>query len=158
MRTEYKVNKPFGCAKVGDIFKLDMDEMEYVMENTKSTKKGTNSRYMSINIEYVDALVNNGCLTPSGYEFLIEDNEDNEDNKEKEVKLPSVAELKLMALEAFLEDCAKKYQSNLNKIEADYEQGKVQPCVKVESETVNYNLLKFIKAVKQILDVDKVNE
>jgi hypothetical protein len=47
---------------------------------------------------------------------------------------------------------------NIQKVNEDYNNGKIQPCVKVESETVNYNLLKFIKAVKQILDVDKTNE
>lgn len=160
MRTEYKVIKPFGCAKTGDIFKLDIDlfnednTVEYSMEDTKVSKKGTNSRYMSINGDYVDALVKGGNLQPWGAEVSIEECDEDEDSCE----LPTTSELKLMALEAFLDDCAGKYQDNLNKIQSDYKEGKVQPCVKVESETVNYNLLKFIKAVKQILDVDKTNE
>ena len=49
MRTEYKVIKPFGCAKIGDIFNFDSDDREFVMEDTRTTKKGTNSRFMSIN-------------------------------------------------------------------------------------------------------------
>lgn len=160
MRTEYKVIKPFGCAKAGDIFRLNIDsyndeEVEYEMEDTKVTKKGTNSRYMSINGNYVESLVKGGNLQPWGAELTIEDSDE---KKEAIENLPSTADLKLMALEAFLEDCANRYQNNLNKIQEDYENGKVQPCVKVESETVNYNLLKFIKAVKQILDVDKKNE
>ena len=155
MRTEYKVIKPFGCAKVGDIFRLDVDSFdgneeyaEYEMEDTKTTKKGTNSRYMSINMNYIDSLVKGGNLQPWGAEVTIEDSEDEEN-------IPSTAELKLIALEAFLDDCTKKYEDNIAKIQSDYEEGKVQTCVKVECETVNCNLLKFIKAVKQILDVDK---
>lgn len=57
MNVAYKVIKPFGCAKIGDIFNFDSDDKEFVMEDTKTTKKGTNSRFMSINEEYVDALV-----------------------------------------------------------------------------------------------------
>ena len=45
MRTEYKVVKPFGCAKRDDIFKTE-DGIEYVMESTKGNDKYTNSRYM----------------------------------------------------------------------------------------------------------------
>lgn len=165
MRTEYKVVKPFGCAKAGDIFKLAIDTFdgieenaEYEMEDTKTTKKGTNSRYMSINMNYIDALVKGGNLKPWGADFIIEEDTDEDEVKEQIENLPSTAELKLMALEAFLDDCANNYQRNLNKIQEDYQEGKVQPCVKVESETVNYNLIKFIKAVKQILDVDKAND
>ena len=39
MRTEYKVIKPFGCAKIGDIFNFDSDDREFVMEDTRTTKK-----------------------------------------------------------------------------------------------------------------------
>ena len=38
MRTEYKVVKPFGCAKRDDIFKTE-DGIEYVMESTNSNDK-----------------------------------------------------------------------------------------------------------------------
>ena len=143
MRTEYKVVKPFGCAKRDDIFKTE-DGIEYVMESTK----GNDSRYMMITANYVLELVNGGNLKEWGEEIKDETNTEEE-------YIPSNAELKLIALEAFLDDCAKKYQDNIQKVNEDY---KIQPCVKVESETVNYNLLKFIKAVKQILDVDKTNE
>lgn len=104
MNVAYKVIKPFGCAKIGDIFNFDSDDKEFVMEDTKTTKKGTNSRFMSINEEYVDALVKGG---------------------------------------------------NLDKVRKDFEEGKIQPCLKLESETVNQNLLKLINAIQQILDVDK---
>lgn len=150
MRTEYKVVKPFGCAKRDDIFKTE-DGIEYVMESTNSNDKYTNSRYMMITANYVLELLNGGNLKEWGEEIEDETNTDEE-------YIPSDAELKLIALEAFLDDCTKKYQDNIQKVNEDYKNGKIQPCVKVESETVNYNLLKFIKAVKQILDVDKTNE
>lgn len=162
MRTEYKVIKPFGCAKKGDIFELDYSiynadgDISYEIYVTESSEKGNSSRYMSINKEYVEALVKGGNLKEWGKELTDEDTA--EEDKDQVDNIPSVAELKLMALEAFLDDCANKYQKNLNKVQEDYNAGKVQPCVKVESETVNYNLIKFIKAVKQILDVDKAND
>jgi hypothetical protein len=145
MRTEYKVIKPFGCAKIGDIFNFDSDDREFVMEDTKTTKKGTNSRFMSINEEYVDALVKGGNLEPYGSEVT----------EQEEETLPTIAELKLIALEAFINDCKTKYESNLDKVRKDFEEGKIQPCLKLESETVNQNLLKLINAIQQILDVDK---
>lgn len=145
MRTEYKVIKPFGCAKIGDIFNFDSDDREFVMEDTRTTKKGTNSRFMSINKEYVDALVKGGNLEPYGSEIT----------ETEEETLPTIAELKLIALEAFINDCKTKYESNLDKVRKDFEEGKIQPCLKLESETVNQNLLKLINSIQQILDVDK---
>lgn len=145
MRTEYKVIKPFGCAKIGDIFNFDSDDREFVMEDTRTTKKGTNSRFMSINEEYVDTLVKGGNLEPYGSEIT----------ETEEETLPTIAELKLIALEAFINDCKTKYESNLDKVRKDFEEGKIQPCLKLESETVNQNLLKLINSIQQILDVDK---
>lgn len=145
MRTEYKVIKPFGCAKIGDIFNFDSDDREFVMEDTRTTKKGTNSCFMSINEEYVDALVKGGNLEPYGSEIT----------ETEEETLPTIAELKLIALEAFINDCKTKYESNLDKVRKDFEEGKIQPCLKLESETVNQNLLKLINSIQQILDVDK---
>lgn len=115
------------------------------MEDTKTTKKSTNSRFMSINEEYVDALVKGGNLEPYGSEVT----------EQEEETLPTIAELKLIALEAFINDCKTKYESNLDKVRKDFEEGKIQPCLKLESETVNQNLLKLINAIQQILDVDK---
>lgn len=145
MNVAYKVIKPFGCAKIGDIFNFDSDDKEFVMEDTKTTKKGTNSRFMSINEEYVDTLVKGGNLEPYGSEVT----------EQEEEMLPTIAELKLIALEAFINDCKTKYESNLDKVRKDFEEGKIQPCLKLESETVNQNLLKLINAIQQILDVDK---
>ena len=99
MNVAYKVIKPFGCAKIGDIFNFDSDDREFVMEDTKTTKKGTNSRFMSINEEYVDALVKGGNLEPYGSEVA----------EVEEETLPTIAELKLIALEAFINDCKTKY-------------------------------------------------
>lgn len=145
MNDAYKVIKPFGCAKIGDIFNFDSDDREFVMEDTRTTKKGTNSRFMSINEEYADALVKGGNLEPYGSEIT----------ETEEETLPTIAELKLIALEAFINDCKTKYESNLDKVRKDFEEGKIQPCLKLESETVNQNLLKLINAIQQILDVDK---
>ena len=75
--------------------------------------------------------------------------------EQEEETLPTIAELKLIALEAFINDCKTKYESNLDKVRKDFEEGKIQPCLKLESETVNQNLLKLINAIQQILDVDK---
>lgn len=145
MNDAYKVIKPFGCAKIGDIFNFDSDDREFVMEDTRTTKKGTNSRFMPINEEYVDALVKGGNLEPYGSEIT----------ETEEETLPTIAELKLIALEAFINDCKTKYESNLDKVRKDFEEGKIQPCLKLESETVNQNLLKLINSIQQILDVDK---
>lgn len=145
MNVAYKVIKPFGCAKIGDIFNFDSDDREFVMEDTRTTKKGTNSRFMSINEEYVDVLVKGGNLEPYGSEIT----------ETEEETLPTIAELKLIALEAFINDCKTKYESNLDKVRKDFEEGKIQPCLKLESETVNQNLLKLINSIQQILDVDK---
>ena len=77
MRTEYKVVKPFGCAKRDDIFKTE-DGIEYVMESTKGNDKYTNSRYMMITANYVLELLNGGNLKEWGEEIKDETNTEEE--------------------------------------------------------------------------------
>ena len=77
MRTEYKVVKPFGCAKRDDIFKTE-DGIEYVMESTKGNDKYTNSRYMMITANYVLELLNGCNLKEWGEEKEDETNPDEE--------------------------------------------------------------------------------
>lgn len=52
----------------------------------------------------------------------------------------------------FLEEKIKEYKQNLKENQEKFEKGELQPCVKVESETVLYNLIKFANNVKARLE------
>ena len=52
----------------------------------------------------------------------------------------------------FLEEKIKEYKQNLKENQEKFEKGELQPCVKVESETVLYNLIKFADNVKARLE------
>lgn len=52
----------------------------------------------------------------------------------------------------FLEEKIEEYKQNLKENQEKFEKGELQPCVKVESETVLYNLIKFANNVKARLE------
>lgn len=52
----------------------------------------------------------------------------------------------------FLEEKIKEYKQNLKENQEKFEKGELQPCIKVESETVLYNLIKFADNVKARLE------
>lgn len=52
----------------------------------------------------------------------------------------------------FLKEKIKEYKQNLKENQEKFEKGKLQSCVKVESETVLHNLIKFADNVKARLE------
>lgn len=50
-----------------------------------------------------------------------------------------------------IDDLLKKYESNLKETNEKANKGEIQPCVKLEAETVYYNLNKVLNKIKDTL-------
>lgn len=125
---EYKVIKSFGIAKKGDIFKYNVDTNTFEMIDENN---GFN-RYMAIDCNTLEIYEKNGNVIElkhsNGY-------------LEKTIK---------ETIE-FIDSLLEQYDSDLNETIRKFNNGEVQPCVKLEAETVYYNLTKVLKEIKSKL-------
>lgn len=132
---EYKVIKEFGCAKVNDIFSYREDVDAYWM----SAEEDNSSRSMMLSVNYVNGLAEDGFL-----EELKEAKELNE------VDMQSI--MKIEAIKCLIEDLKKKYETRNKRVQSKYDAGKMQTCVKVEHDTVHFNLMKLLNQFEKIVN------
>lgn len=134
----YKVIKPFNNAIKGDIFFCDpdYDETVYQLERNEVIDNIQSSVYMEISKDIIDEFVKEG--------YLIECNEEDTDVAEDN-SLNIVLE--------YVESLINQYSQDYNNMLKSFEDGDIQPCVKVEAETVYYNLNKVLNSIK-----DKIYE
>lgn len=132
---EYKVIKEFGCAKVNDIFSYREDVAAYWM----SAEEDNSSRSMMLSVNYVNSLAEDGFL-----EELKEEKELNE------VDMQSI--MKIEAIKCLIEDLKKKYEARNKRVQSKYDAGKMQTCVKVEHDTVHFNLMKLLNQFEKIVN------
>lgn len=148
----YKVIKEFGNAKKGDIFQEVIDEdvfmnpcPVYVMERTEGEDNISDSREhymkswisMELSKEMVDTYVKSGFL-------LAEDTKENKTQVSDKDKLTDVS--------VYINMLIDTYTNDYNNLLKDFEDGNVQPCVKVEAETVYHNLIKVLNSIKAKID------
>ena len=129
---EYKVIKEFGCAKVNDAFTYREDVAAYWM----SAEEENSSRSMMLSVNYVNSLAEDGFL---------------EEIKEENIA-DTQAIMKLEAIRCLIEVLKKKYEARNKKVQSKYDAGKMMTCVKVEHDTVNYNLMKLLNQFEKIVN------
>lgn len=122
---EYKFNKDFGFFKANDVLTWDEDLNSFTMD----VKEENSFRSAMIDVHTVEDMYNKGILS-AGIEP--------EDNK-----INNAVEL----IDSLLEQYDKDYEDVMQK----YKDGNIQPCVKVEAETVYYNLNKVLNKIKDTL-------
>ena len=134
----YKVIKPFNNAIKGDIFYCDpeYDENVYQLERNEVKDNIQSTVYMEISKDIIDEFVKQG--------YLVECNEE-DTNDEEDNSLNIVLE--------YVESLIDQYSQDYNNMLKSFEEGDIQPCVKVEAETVYYNLNKVLNSIK-----DKIHE
>lgn len=134
----YKVIKPFNNAIKGDIFYCDpeYDENVYQLERNEVKDNIQSTVYMEISKDIIDEFVKQG--------YLVECNEE-DTNAEEDNSLNIVLE--------YVESLINQYSQDYNNMLKSFEEGDIQPCVKVEAETVYYNLNKVLNSIK-----DKIYE
>ena len=132
---EYKVIKEFGCAQKGDIFtENENGDFELVVENLCDDMHCV--RAMCISADIADTLVSS--------EHLLENDEETQTICECEDKLNRLLE--------FVEEKLVQYENDHQALVDQYNDGFVPQCVKVEADTVYFNLNKVLTAIKNIIN------
>lgn len=133
----YKVIKPFNNAVKGDTFFCDpeYDENIYQLERNEYQNGLQSTVYIEMTKDILDEFVKQG--------YLIECNEEDTDTEDSQ----------LSKVLDYVESLINQYTEDYNNMLKSFEDGDIQPCVKVEAETVYYNLNKVLKAIK-----DKIHE
>lgn len=133
----FKVIKAFAEAKKGDIFE-ETSEGIFTMERVDVDKNGTGYKSwvsMELTEQIIESLVKDGYLldmTPEKSEGNI---------------------TKIKEVEDYIDALISTYTTDYTNLREAYENGDVQPCVKVEAETVYHNLIKVLNNIK-----NKINE
>lgn len=136
----FKVIKSFGTAKKGDLFVREHNDPIFHMERVDEHKDGKSKAYIAM--EMTEDIVNE--LVKNGYMIEILDTVDSS----AENSVDKIEELK-----NYIANLISTYEASHKEMLESFENGDVQPCVKVEAETVYFNLLKVLHAIQ-----DKINE
>lgn len=122
---KYKVVKEFGSAKKGDL--LEEDETGLV---SFYIEEGNMTRSMSLDYDTAD------YMCEEEYLLAIED-------RSAQDKVSDTLEL----IDSLLNQYDKDAKDTMEKAD----RGEVQPCVRVEAETVYYNLNKVLNKIRESL-------
>lgn len=122
---EYTFKKDFGFFKANDVLTWDEDIDAFTMD----VKDGNSFRSAMIDERTVEDLRLEGLL-------VANDEPEND-------KINTTVE--------FIDSLLKQYENDYEEVMQKYKEGKIQPCVKVEAETVYFNLTKVLNKVREEL-------
>lgn len=122
---EYTFKKDFGFFKANDVLTWNEDIDAFTMD----VKDGNSFRSAMIDERTVEDLRLEG--------LLVANNEPEND------KINTTVE--------FIDSLLKQYEDDYEEVMQKYKEGKIQPCVKVEAETVYFNLTKVLNKVREEL-------
>lgn len=128
----YKVIKEFGCAQKGDVLH-ENEEGLFELNVECDCSDCYSSRSICISSDIADTLATAGYLE----EF------------EEEVICPIA---KLNEISNFVETKIEQYTSDHEALTEQYNEGDVPQCVKVEADTVYFNLIKVLNKIKDIIN------
>ena len=129
----YKVIKEFGCAQKGDVLR-ENEEGLFELNVECDCSDCYSSRSICISSDVADTLATAGYL-----------------EKIKEI-IVSIAEDKLSEVLNFIEEKIEQYTADHEALTAQYNEGDVPQCVKVEADTVYFNLIKVLNKIKDIIN------
>lgn len=121
---EYTFKKDFGFFKANDVLTWDEDLNAFTMD----VKEDNSFRSAMIDANTAEDLYEEGILT------MVEPKND-----------------KINATVGFIDSLLKQYEDDYEEVMQKYKEGKIQPCVKVEAETVYFNLTKVLNKVREEL-------
>lgn len=129
----YKVIKEFGCAQKGDVLH-ENEEGLFELNVECDCSDCYSSRSICISSDIADTLATAGYL------------------EEFEEMIVSIAEDKLSEVLNFVEEKIEQYTADHEALTAQYNEGDVPQCVKVEADTVYFNLIKVLNKIKDIIN------
>jgi hypothetical protein len=122
---EYTFKKDFGFFKANDVLTWNEDIDAFTMD----VEEGNSFRSAMIDERTVEDLRLEGLLVAN--------------TEPKNDKINTTIE--------FIDSLLKQYEDDYKEVTQKYKEGKVQPCVKVEAETVYFNLTKVLNKIKEEL-------
>lgn len=122
---EYTFKKDFGFFKANDVLTWNEDVDAFTMD----VEEGNSFRSAMIDERTVEDLRSEGLLVAN--------------TEPKNDKINTTIE--------FIDSLLKQYEDDYKEVTQKYKEGKVQPCVKVEAETVYFNLTKVLNKIKEEL-------
>lgn len=128
---QYKVIKEFGCAQKGDVLK-ENEEGLFELSVECDCADMYCSRSICISADIASTLVS--------AEFL----EEFEEVEEEDARIVKVLE--------FCDEKIEQYTADHEALIAQYNEGEVPQCVKVEADTVYFNLIKVLNKIKDIIN------
>lgn len=130
----YKVIKEFGCAQKGDVLH-ENEEGLFELSVECDCNDCYCSRSICISSDIADTLALAGYLE----EF------------EWQEEVVSECEMKLAKVADFIDEKIEQYAADHEALTAQYNEGDVPQCVKVEADTVYFNLNKVLNKIKEII-------
>lgn len=131
----YKVIKEFASAQKGDVLTYNEDTNLYEFSMTTENDNEKCSRYMCMDEETAEEFVESGNL------LVIED-------EDKEISAID----KLCALSDLIDTLEAQYKKDHDDIVEAYNNQEIPTCVKVEADTVYFNMNQILKKVKEIIN------
>lgn len=131
----YKVIKEFASAQKGDILTYNEDTNLYEFSMTTENDSEKCSRYICMDEETAEEFVESGNL------LVIED-----ENEE----LSAID--KLCALSDLVDTLEAQYKKDHDALVEAYNNQEIPTCVKVEADTVYFNMNQILKKVKEIIN------
>lgn len=138
MSMKYKVVKEFACAKKGDILTWNDDNMMFEF----NYKDDNSERAMFMDEQTCEEYADDG------YVIRIE----NEDECSCDDMLIEELSDKLTKIESTIDDLLTKYEEDHKQMNEAYNDQEIPTCVKVEADTVYYNLTKVLNTIKDIIN------
>ena len=130
----YKVIKEFGCAQKGDLLQ-ENEEGLFELNVECDCADCYSSRSVCISSDIADTLATAGYLEEA-----------------VEMTSVSIAKDKLEEVLNFVEEKIEQYAADHEALTAQYNEGDVPQCVKVEADTVYFNLIKVLNKIKEIIN------
>ena len=131
----YKVIKEFASAQKGDMLTYNEDTNLYEFSMTIENDNEKCSRYMCMDEETAEEFVESGNL------LVIED-------EDKEISAID----KLCALSDLIDTLEAQYKKDHDDLVEAYNNQEIPTCVKVEADTVYFNMNQILKKVKEIIN------
>lgn len=129
---QYKVIKEFACAKKGDVLTYNEDSDLFEFDITSNG----GYRTMFVDEETADEFVEEGFLEVFDNEF----------------KQVSVEEYKLNKVSEMIDEMLDQYEQDGKTVQDKYDKGEIPTCVKVEVDTVHYNITKVLNKIKEVIN------
>lgn len=131
----YKVIKEFASAQKGDMLTYNEDTNLYEFSMTTENDSEKCSRYICMDEETAEEFVESGNM------LVIED-----ENEE----LSAID--KLCALSDLVDTLEAQYKKDHDALVEAYNNQEIPTCVKVEADTVYFNMNQILKKVKEIIN------